>query len=131
MKTSLILKWIFGSESFENVISGEEKIKNITARLDKMSSNGYLRLFEIDVNILKGLLSDSSWILFEDFKTKRQLDAWKCPQCASFFIVSSLKWKCERCLFWYLEKCTKARKIMQKEEPESDVSLCNSCFFAL
>lgn len=131
MKIPMILKWIFGLDPYENIISGKEKIKNITVQLSKMGFNGYLRLFEIDMNILKDFISESSWTLFEDFKSKRRLDAWKCPQCSSLFSKNSLKWKCERCLFWHHEKCAKARNIKQKEEPTSQVSLCDSCFFDL
>lgn len=127
----MILKWIFGLESSENIISGKEKIKNITVRLSKMRFNGYLRLFEIDMNIFNDFMSESSWTLFEDFKSKRRLDAWKCPQCSSLFMESSLKWKCDRCLFWHHEKCAKARLIKQIEESVSEFSLCDSCFFAL
>lgn len=108
IKISMILKWIFGFDSYENIISGKEKIKNIMVRLQKMGFNGYLRLFEIDMSIIKDFMSESSWILFEDFKSKRQLDEWKCPHCSSLFSSDSMKWKCDRCLFWHHVKCAKA-----------------------
>lgn len=130
MKISIILKWIFGLESYENVINGKEQIKNITVRLNKMKFNGYLRLFEIDMNILKGFMSECSWKLFEDFKSKHELDSWKCAQCTSLFKSGSMKWKCDRCRFCYHEKCTQAKKI-QRKELQSEYSLCNSCFFGL
>lgn len=93
-KVSIILKWIFGPVSLEGIITGKKKITNFTIQLENMKFNGYLRLFEIDTNIL-------------------------------------LKWKCERCLFWYHGKCTKERKIKRKEIPGDEYSLCDSCFFAL
>lgn len=130
-KISMILKWIFGPDSYEGILNGKVKINNITVRLEKMKFNGYLRLFEVDMSIILNRMTVSSWTLFNDFKTKRQNDAWKCPQCTSMFAQNTLKWKCQRCLFWYHEKCTKERKIKCKENLDEDYSLCDSCFFAL
>lgn len=77
-KVSLILKWIFGSKSHEKIVSGE-KIANITTLLERLQFNSYLRLFEIDMNIMKVHMTENSWILFTDFKKKRENDKWKCP----------------------------------------------------
>lgn len=129
MQVSLICKWIFGSDKTQDILSGKEKMRNITMQLTKMRFNGYLRLFELDMNIVKDFMTESSWTLFEDFKTKHHEDAWKCPICSMQFVQDSLKWKCGRCLFWYHEKCTKARETRQQDF--ENASLCSSCFFAL
>lgn len=124
MRISLILKWIFAFNSRQDILSGTEKITNITSHLNRMKYNGYLRLFEIDMNIFKDRMTDTSWSLFQDFKSKHQGDAWKCPQCSLIFLENISKWKCERCLFFYHEKCA----IKQNEEINV---LCDSCFFSL
>lgn len=126
-KLSMMIKWILASGSHESILSGAEKITNIPTRLKAMKFNGYLRLWEIDTNILMNCMTESSWTLFSDFKTKHKDDAWKCPLCNSFFAHNQVKWKCERCIFFYHEKCAKGRKIKGIE----DYSLCDSCFFAL
>lgn len=94
-----------------------------------MKFNGYLRLFEIDMNILMDRMANSSKLLFEDFKNKRKSDAWKCPQCLSLLAEDSKKWKCDRCLFWHHEKCAKAKQVKRPAKP--DALLCTSCFFVL
>lgn len=126
-KISMIIKWILTSGSHEGILSGAEKITNIPTRLKAMKFNGYLRLWEVDTNILKNFMSESSWTLLTDFKTKHKDDAWKCPHCNSFFAHDQVKWRCERCIFFYHEKCAKERKIKGIE----GYSLCDSCFFAL
>lgn len=133
IKITMILKWILGSGStaYDGILNEKSKISNITVLLEKMKFNGYLRLFEVDMNILKKYMTESSWILFEDFKTKREKDTWKCPQCTTLFVQNTLKWNCDRCLFSYHEKCTKERKIKCKKNFGEDYSLCDSCFFAL
>lgn len=129
IKISLIVKWIYGSETFEAILLGKEKITNIETRLESMKFNGYLRLFEVDKNMLYDLMTDNSKILFEDFETKRKGDAWKCPHCSSIFGQGIAKWKCVRCLFWYHEKCAKPMQV--KLSGVRDKFLCNSCFFSL
>lgn len=124
-KISLILKWIFGPKSHEKYVSGE-KIANITTILQRLKFNSYLRLLEIDMNIMKEHMTESSWTLFEDFKEKRKDDKWKCPQCFSLFTENAEKYKCGRCLLWFHTKCSQPRT-SQKD----GVSLCTSCFFSL
>lgn len=128
-KISMILKWIFGSDPHDGILSGVEKISNITTRLTKMKYNGYLRLCEVDTNMLMNSMTETSRILFNDFKTKHKDDEWKCPLCNFIFTHNQMevKWKCERCIFFYHEKCAKKREIKGKVE----YSLCDSCFFLL
>lgn len=130
-KLSMILKWIFGIDSYEGILIRNEKITNITTRLDNMKFNGYLRLFEIETNTLKSHMTQSSTVLFEDFKKKHEKDAWKCPQCSKILQPNHLKWKCARCLHWYHEKCIKERKIKRQENTSEEYALCNSCLFKL
>lgn len=127
VQTCMIMKWILGSGPHAGISSGAEKIPNITTRLKTMKFNGYLRLLEVDTNNIMDHLTEGSRILFNDFKTKHKDDAWKCPHCNHVFLLNDVKWKCERCLFFYHGKCAKERKIKGKEE----YSLCDSCFFAL
>lgn len=131
IKISIILKWIHGSDSHEDILTGKGKMKNITFLLGRMKYNGYLRLFEIDMSSVKNHMTGTSWTLFEDFKSKHKEDAWKCPQCSSFFVANLPKWKCDRCLLWHHEACTKARNIRQDGKSSGDYSLCESCFFGL
>lgn len=125
---SLIVKWIYGADkASEGVLNGANKIVNITMHLEKMNYNRYLRLFEVDMEVVRKYMSVSSWTLFEDFKKKHLQDIWICPHCSTF-LEQTIKWKCERCLFWYHEKCTKAQKIANSNE---NITLCNACLFAL
>lgn len=128
-KISLIMKWIYGSEKFAAILHGKEKITNVQTRLESMKFNGYLRLFEIDKDMLYDLMTANSKILFKDFESKRKGDAWKCPHCSSIFGQGIAKWKCARCLFWYHEKCAKPKQV--KRSAIRDATLCNSCFFSL
>lgn len=129
VKMSMILKWVCGSGSNGDILSGNKKLTNITALLNSMKFNGYLRLFEIDMNPVMDLMTDSSKILYEDFKNSHKEDAWKCPICSAFFVQNCTKWKCCRCLFRYHERCTKERTVTREAGP--GFSLCDSCFFML
>lgn len=123
--------WVFGSESFAGILSKNEKITNIGMRLENMKFNGYLRLFETNTTVLMECMTESSRILFNDFKIKRHGDEWKCPQCTFMFEPNALKWKCDRCLFFYHHKCALQRKVNRKEKLKGEYSLCPSCFFKL
>lgn len=129
IKISMILKWVCGSESYGTILSGKNKLTNITTKLKSMKFNGYLRLFEVDMIPILDLMTESSQSLFDDFKNTHKEDAWKCPICSAFFGQSSSKWKCCRCLFWYHERCTNERKVTRVAK--SGFSLCESCFFSL
>lgn len=128
-KISIILKWIFGSISCENYLSGSDKIKNIIMHLERMKFNGYLRLFEIDLFILKSYMTENSWIMYNDFKEKHREDAWKCPQCSNLFSKNAQKYQCVKCLFWYHEKCSPPRNF--SKQSSTNVSMCTCCFFSL
>lgn len=131
IRIAMVLKWILASDKHDNILSGEEKLTNITVRLGKMKFNGYLRLFEIDMNIIKDYMTDSSWTLYKDFEKKHKKDAWKCPQCSLIFEKSASKWKCHRCLFYFHNKCSKPMQTKLNENSGEGIPLCNSCFFAL
>lgn len=131
MQVSMILKWIFAGDKYEKIMTGSEKLTNITTRLEKMKYNGYLRLFEIDMNIVKEYMTDSSWILYQDFKKKRERDAWKCPLCTLILEQNASNWKCHRCLFHFHEKCSKPMKTKLNGNSGESISLCSTCLFAL
>lgn len=101
---ALIFRWILQSD---NQQEQTDEIKNITLHLKNMPLNGYLRIFELDFDIVKKCMSDTSWILFLDFKEKRQNDSWICPHCKKFATVMEQRWKCDRCLFFFHTNCTK------------------------
>lgn len=130
IQISMILGWIFRSESYQAVLDREDKIKNITSYLRSMRFNGYLRLFEVDMHIIKDRMTEPSWILFQDFKGKHEKDVCKCPLCTYDFVNDSVKWKCSRCLFYFHEKCSKGRKVSQDVNNEGYI-LCDTCFFKL
>lgn len=127
-KIHIILRWIFGLDSYENVLKGKEKITNFSIRLDNMQCGRYLRFFEIDMSIMKDYLTENSWRLFNDFKLKRQADAWKCRFCAVIFNEKKMYWKCARCLLQFHQKCSKARSVKVKGD---EYSLCDTCLFNL
>lgn len=127
-KLAIILKWMCVSNSIENVLKGAEKIKNVVFLLEKMKFNGYLRLFQIDMDIARNCMSDSSWTLYLDFKKRRENDTWKCPQCSSLLLPNVSKWQCAGCLFWIHQECAKAKTNKYRGE---EFSICPACLFAL
>lgn len=126
-RAELMLKWILGDENFENILNGTKKITNITVLLNNMKYNGYLRLFGLDLDIMKIYITESSFILLQDFKLKHKEDKWICPQCQSF-LEKQCRWQCDRCLFWHHEKCSQPKDM---RSPCSNYRLCLACFFIL
>lgn len=127
-RIAMILKWMCGSNPFENILKGAEKMKNVVFFLEKMKFNGYLRLFQIDMNIVKNCMSDSSWTLYLDFKKRRENDTWKCQQCSSLLLPNVSKWQCAGCLFWIHQECAKPKTNKYRGE---EFSICPACLFAL
>lgn len=127
-KVSLVLKWIMQGDPYAEILSGKEVIKNITIHLDKMNYNGYLRLFDIDLHVLKNYMTEASWILLQDYASKHKNDAWVCPLCKLIFKLNEYKWRCARCLFWYHGECSKPKKLC---EENTGYILCLSCLFEL
>lgn len=91
-----------------------------------MSSNGYLRIFEIDLDIIKKYMTETSLILFLDFKEKRQNDAWICPLCQDIATVMQQRWKCARCLFFIHTSCAKPK--YSNWNADSLEHFCFDCF---
>lgn len=127
-KIMLLLKWIMQDEPYEQILSGQQVIKNITIQLNKMNYNGYLRLFDIELNILKNYMSDTSWNSLQDFASKRRSDSWVCPHCKHLFVSNEVKWRCERCLFWYHRMCAQPKELHGEN---TIFILCFSCLFEL
>lgn len=148
-KIEMTLKWIVEPTEFADIISGKEQIRNITSLLDNMRFNGYLRLFEIDISMIRKKIDFSdcnrtyfdvdlgmvekyftpvSWTMLENFKANHKDDKWMCPQCRRHFGRADGKWKCERCLLWYHEKCSQPKQVKRSD---AGVLFCFSCFFNL
>lgn len=121
-KISIILDWLMPNEKFTE----ETKIQNITFLLNKMDFNGYLRIFEVEFEIIRNHLTDTSWNLLQDFKQKRQNDAWVCPSCMQFVGVMQQRWKCARCLYFYHTHCVQPNYI--KGTNEIFDNFCSKCF---
>lgn len=130
-KAELLLKWISNNGSLDGILNGTTKITNITTKLKDMKYNGYLRLFDIDLTIIKTFMSENSWILLQDFKLKHKQDKWMCPQCHLFLEQDSSTWQCDRCLFWHHEKCSSPKEIRRQENLGLPFRLCLACFFVL
>lgn len=128
VKISIVLKWIMQQEPCADILSGKEVIKNIVAYLDKMNYNGYLRLFDIDLNLLKTYMTSISWSLLQDYASKHKNDLWVCPHCKLIFKGNDVKWRCERCLFWYHENCAQPKKLTGQD---GSYILCFTCLFGL
>lgn len=125
----LILKWVLQTEMRADVLDKNEKIRNITTYLEKMKYNGYLRLLDIDLNMIKNYFTPASWALLEQYLKAHGNDKLICPQCKQCFGPADIKWKCERCLFWNHQNCTKPKTI--KNGSGANSNLCFSCFFSL
>lgn len=132
IQIELILKWLKIPQT------DKLEIRNITTYLSAMKFNGYLRLFEIDMLIVKPLMTDISWELFEDFQSKHLNDVWMCPICDLPCKSDSTRWKCVRCLYWYHNACAKPQLVTKNSQNVTlfDVvvetyELCLSCFFDL
>lgn len=151
----MTLKWIVNPTELADILNGNNQIRNITSLLDNLQFNGYLRLFEIDTSKIKKKidLSDCdklitscdsyfdvdlgiiekyftpvSWTMLGNYKTNHKNDTWICPQCRRHFGRADGKWKCERCLFWYHETCSRPKKVKRSN---TDAYFCCSCFFNL
>lgn len=124
----LVLKWIVEPTELSDILSGNQQIRKITYLLDGMLFNGYLRLFDIDLSMIKKYFTPISWTMLESYKANHKDDNWVCPQCRRHFKSADGKWKCERCLFWYHEKCSKPQ---EAKRSDSDVLFCCTCFFNL
>lgn len=129
MKTKMILTWILNEEPSEDILNGKKKVQNVTTYLNKMKNNSYLRLFEdVDLTMIKDFMTSTSWILLQDFREKHINDKWICPKCNSFLRTNQKFWQCERCLFWYHEKCLTGH-IVKARGNSSEMLLCGVCFF--
>lgn len=53
---SFVLEWIMGKQNYAEILNGKQLIKNIKIHLDKMKYNGYLRLLDIDLGMVKDLM---------------------------------------------------------------------------
>lgn len=49
----LALKWIVEPGTLPDILGGTRQIKNISCLLDDMRFNGYLRLFDIDLSMIR------------------------------------------------------------------------------
>lgn len=131
VKTKLVLQWIMSDKLYQ--AKAEEKIQNICILLNKMKYNGYLRLFEIDMSIVKKYMTDTSWTLFKDFEEKRKNDEWICPHCELMCKKDQVRWKCLRCLYWYHFDCSQPKEIKAKiiSGGVDTYNLCFGCFFGM
>lgn len=119
-KLKLLLSWLLPKSECDEVKNGKI-IQNISAFLKEMRFNGYLRFFSLDYEILKPCMSSTSWKLFLNFKKQRENDAWICPICELFFDENAVRWRCERCIFYFHDNCCKS-------QGKNDL-LCFKCFF--
>lgn len=119
-KLKLLLSWFLPKSECEEVKKGKI-IQNISTHLKEMKSNGYLRIFAVDYEILKPCMSNTSWTLFLNFKKQRENDAWICPLCQLYFNESAVRWRCERCMFYFHGNCCKPQG--------TDEKFCFKCFF--
>lgn len=93
-----------------------------------MRYNGYLRiLHDVDVNLFKVYLSDTSQRLFDAFKDAHLNDGWICPKCSKYLATGESKWKCSRCLFFYHNVCAMGQAIDNGDG--TMYLLCLSCSF--
>lgn len=49
----LILKWIVEPAMLSDILGGNQQIRNITVLLEGMRFNGYLRLFDINLSMIR------------------------------------------------------------------------------
>lgn len=77
-----VLNWFLTKDEFNNVLQKGDSIKNVVSRLEKMVFNGYLRIFDVEFEMLQNYMSETSWKVFLDFKRKRihgfAINAVKC-----------------------------------------------------
>jgi rubredoxin len=105
-KIKMVLNWLRLSDKIEDIMSGKQQVQNITELLTDMHYNRYLRIVhDIDLNLIKVFLSETSWMLLQQFKTHHFNDGWICPSCKKYFQMLDSKWKCSRCLFFYHSLC--------------------------
>lgn len=124
----IVLKWFLDADSVKNVLNGTMTIQNITEHLEKMKFNGYTRLFDIDLSILKEYLTERSFTLLNAFKIRRKADSCICPQCTFHIEVYDTKWNCERCLFWWHGSCSQFKEVTNSD---NNYKLCYGCFWEL
>lgn len=131
-RAKLILKWLLPDDLYKKVKDGE-KLQNICVHLENMKYNGYLRLFEVDMSIVKDYMTPTSWSLFQDFQNKREKDTWICPHCSVACGKDTVRWKCMRCLFWFHPACTQPKIIKTNTETNCEITydLCFCCLFAI
>jgi hypothetical protein len=107
-----------------------------------MKFNGYLRFLEINMDIVKNLMTETSLTMYEDFMEKHSKDSWICPTCTSPCNPNHQRWKCLRCLFWFHNKCANPKTLKRNfaqaasqfsdtEKASENYVLCFSCFFSL
>jgi rubredoxin len=126
-KIKIILNWM-KQQKIDEILSGKEVIQNITVHLFSMQHNGYLRiLHDVDMNLIKVYLSETSRILFEQFKQDHLSDGWICPMCTKHFGLSDSKWKCSKCLYVYHNSCAIGHAFDNVDN--TIYLLCSSCAF--
>lgn len=123
----MILNWM-KLQKIDEILSGKEVVQNITQHLSAMQHNGYLRiLHDVDINLIKVFLSQTSCTLFEQFKQSHLNDGWICPACRKFFGQTDSKWKCSRCLYFFHNFCTIGHAF--DIDDNTKYLLCGTCVF--
>lgn len=124
-KIDITFKWIFpnGHECKDG-----KKMQNICMHLTSMTANGYLRLFEIDMTVMKDYMTETSWTLFRNFQEKHMHDPWICSHCNANCNDNENRWKCLRCLLWFHAACSKPQIISSSG---NKTNYCLTCFFNL
>lgn len=128
LKSKQLLTWLLGQTPSEEILNGTRKISNATSLLQGSKHNSHLRLFEGEnSNLIESHLTETSKLLFKEFKEKHITDYWICPTCDKDVSKGHRKWRCDACLQYFHKKCKIAK---QNSYNDSIFYYCSDCFFA-
>lgn len=131
-QSALILKWITGKTLSNDILNGSDKLRNISIYLDLLKTQGrrtYLRLKDVNIDLIKEYLSVCSWDLLLDFLKKIIDELNVCHVCkVELQNINDEIFKCSRCLLYYHEKCENGRKL-DNLGLSSQYFICKNCFF--
>lgn len=126
-----MMKWLTGEFPNNDILDESKKLRNISFYLDQLKKQGsrsYLRLMDINVEVIKQYLSECSWNLLEDFLRKNKHELNVCHVCKFELLNNNGIFKCSRCLLYYHDEC-EDRQTLNDSDLSGQYLICKNCYF--
>lgn len=129
----IILAWLQNGQPVDTeILKGDKKLSGITSNCT-ITKNSFLRIFHnIELSCIQNYLSETSFQLLQDKKTKLENDLYTCPKCGKEITGSDNSYKCDKCLLYYHDAiCRGKYEVKSRNLDQTYYNLCSLCFFGL